>query len=465
MPTCRHCRHEFSSWPQFAAHLNRQCCPVLHLGCVPELPPYPPDPAPLLQDADFLQTVLTDDWQQLAQKIRVLGRLHYCPICNLWMAKTSMLHQHITAQHADEAAHFDQYQHFLLTRKGIRSPCQHCGTRHNRAAVGCSVLIRVALIFHRQDRLGIHKSVSDKAKGDNGRTDKRSRRDGPVEVHDEQAGRGRAQETGRQGGRLRSAEGKAARRSGQGKLGLHEAGQTGLRAFFTGQRGGGQLREAVKLITTLSLRHEDALAIHRQDTSYVFFMKTSPPEVTVLSDLLRVGTEWKTKKEQTPAQVTQPPLRVVLLGCLLEAVATRMQSLDPTLHAKAQAAKLVNPAGDFHYMMWDDAEKIYQNKDDREPIPTKAVQEDLAILQRLILQPRVVGRFHAQRKLTPDMQGEVVPFVLEVGLRTQASHEVYALLDKYCHQAIWHLAGTSLRHDKLGRGALANALEKIAEKL
>ena len=225
------------------------------------------------------------------------------------------------------------------------------------------------------------------------------------------------------------------------------------------------LREAVKLITTLSLRHEDALAIHRQDTSYVFFMKTSPPELTVLSDLMRVGSEWKAKKEQSPALVTQP-LRVVLLGCLLEAVTTRMQSLqDPTLHAKAQAAKLVNPAGDFHYMMWDDAEKIYQNKDDRESIPTKTVLEDIATLQRLILQPRVVGRFHAQRKLAPDMQGEVVPFVLEIGLRNQASHEVYFLLDKYCHQAIWHLAGTSLRHDKLGRGALANALEKLAEKL
>ena len=194
-------------------------------------------------------------------------------------------------------------------------------------------------------------------------------------------------------------------------------------------------------------------------------MKTSPPELTVLSDLMRVGSEWKAKKEQSPALVTQP-LRVVLLGCLLEAVTTRLQSLqDPALHAKAQAAKLVNPAGDFHYMMWDDVEKIYQNKDDRESIPTKTVLEDIATLQRLILQPRVVGRFHAQRKLAPDMQGEVVPFVLEIGLRNQASHEVYFLLDKYCHQAIWHLAGTSLRHDKLGRGALANALEKLAEKL
>ena len=37
--------------------------------------------------------------------------------------------------------------------------------------------------------------------------------------------------------------------------------------------------------------------------------------------------------------------------------------------------------------------------------------------------------------------------------------------NKFCHQAIWHLAGTSLRHDKLGQGALANALKKLAEKL
>ena len=190
MPTCRHCRHEFSSWPQFAAHHNRQCCPVLHLGCAPTLPPYPPDPAPLLQDEAFLQEAQSDDWKQLAQKIRAIGRLHYCPFCNLWMAKTAMLHQHIKAQHVDAAAHLDQCQHFLLTRKGVNSPCQHCGTRHNRAAVGCSVLIRVAFILRHQNRLGILLHASESATGDDGRADKRRRRNGSVEVHDEQAWEG-----------------------------------------------------------------------------------------------------------------------------------------------------------------------------------------------------------------------------------------------------------------------------------
>ncbi|CAE7448983.1 unnamed protein product [Symbiodinium natans] len=433
MPTCRHCRHEFSSWPQFAAHHNRQCCPVLHLGCAPTLPPYPPDPEPLLQDEAFLQEAQSDDWKQLAQKIRAIGRLHYCPFCNLWMAKTAMLHQHIKAQHVDATAHLDQCQHFLLTRKGVNSPCQHCGTRHNRVMM--DELTRGAA------EMDLWKSMMNK----------------PGEVGQKWQG-DRAEDLSRQKGRQRGDRGKG--NQSFAKQAKQASGPSSL-----DNDEDDPLREAVKLITTLSLRHEDALAIHRQDTSYVFFMKTSPPELTVLSDLMRVGSEWKAKKEQSPALVTQP-LRVVLLGCLLEAVTTRMQSLqDPTLHAKAQTAKLLNPAGDFHYMMWDDAEKIYQNKDDRESIPTKAVLEDIATLQRLILQPRVVGRFHAQRKLAPDMQGEVVPFVLEIGLRNQASHAVYFLLDKYCHQAIWHLAGTSLRHDKLGRGALANALEKLAEKL
>ncbi|CAE7458415.1 unnamed protein product [Symbiodinium natans] len=395
------------------------------------------------EDEAFLQEAQSDDWKQLAQKIRAIGRLHYCPFCNLWMAKTAMLHQHIKAQHVDAAAHLDKCQHFLLTRKGINSPCQHCGTRHNRAAVGCSVLIRVMMdeLTRGAAEMDLWKSMMNK----------------PGEVGQKRQG-DRVEDLSRQKGRQRGDRGK-----GNQSFARQAKQASGPSSLDNDEDD--PLREAVKLITTLSLRHEDALAIHRQDTSYVFFMKTSPPELTVLSDLMRVGSEWKAKKEQSPALVTQP-LRVVLLGCLLEAVTTRMQSLqDPTLHAKAQAAKLVNPAGDFHYMMWDDAEKIYQNKDDRESIPTKTVLEDIATLQRLILQPRVVGRFHAQRKLAPDMQGEVVPFVLEIGLRNQASHEVYFLLDKYCHQAIWHLAGTSLRHDKLGRGALANALEKLAEKL
>ena len=369
MPTCRHCRHEFSSWPQFAAHHNRQCCPVLHLGCAPTLPPYPPDPAPLLQDEAFLQDAQSDDWKQLAQNIRAIGRLHYCPFCNLWMAKTAMLHQHIKAQHVDAAAHLDQCQHFLLTRKGINSPCQHCGTRHNRAAVGCSVLIRVAFILQHQNRLGILLHASESATGDDGRADKRRRRNGSVEVHDEQAWGGGAKAARRPSGGPQSPERSTARRSGERQPELREAGQTGLRTFFAGQRRGRSPERG------LEAHHDPVPSPRMHWPSTVRTPATCSSDSAQRSHASRI--EWKAKKEQSPA-------RVVLLGCLLEAVTTRSGQTGKT-SGRLSLHNVGRRGEDF-------PEQGRSRID-----PHENGLEDIATLPRLILQLRVVGRFHAQR--------------------------------------------------------------------
>ena len=145
LPTCRHCRHKFSSWPQFMSHFNRQCCPVLHLQQASQFPPLPPDPAPLIQQAELLSLAATYTWQELAAEVQKFGRLLHCPLCNLWMAQTGQLVKHMQAQHNDFSTAISLIQQFLLECKGITKPCRFCSTSHHKAAVGCPVLFRVAL--------------------------------------------------------------------------------------------------------------------------------------------------------------------------------------------------------------------------------------------------------------------------------------------------------------------------------
>ena len=62
-----------------------------------------------------------------------------------------------------------------------------------------------------------------------------------------------------------------------------------------------------------------------------------------------------------------------------------------------------------------------------QPTGTGSVLE-MAQLQELILRPRLVTQFHALRKHTAQMTGEVLPFLLEVSNRGPRAQEVYELL-------------------------------------
>ena len=56
------------------------------------------------------------------------------------------------------------------------------------------------------------------------------------------------------------------------------------------------------------------------------------------------------------------------------------------------------------------------------------------------------------------MQGGTLPFMLEVSTRGAAAQKAYDLFDILCHQGAWHLVGGSLRHERIQRTPLAQAV-------
>ena len=169
------------------------------------------------------------------------------------------------------------------------------------------------------------------------------------------------------------------------------------------------LRKLVNLIAQLSLRQEDQLAIWRQDHSYVVFLRTDP-QITVVPQLHQIGVKWQEKRSAAPASPGLP-LRVVLLNCLLSALQTRVEELlqNPLKLKEAQERMLVTEDGNLNYMSYDVSNHKHQVEKAQTPIPLQQMVGHLRALQDLALLPRLIGRFHATRKLSESMQGENPP--------------------------------------------------------
>ena len=76
-----------------------------------------------------------------------------------------------------------------------------------------------------------------------------------------------------------------------------------------------------------------------------------------------------------------------------------------------------------------------------------------------------IMRFHATRKLNWNVSGEVVPMMLELGIRTQEAHKLWEGFGRLSHSGATRVVATSLRADKMGRSALANTVQRLSEEL
>ncbi|OLP93464.1 hypothetical protein AK812_SmicGene24631 [Symbiodinium microadriaticum] len=187
---------------------------------------------------------------------------------------------------------------------------------------------------------------------------------------------------------------------------------------------------------------------------------------SITDSLYKVGTDWKSQKESSPESLTQP-MRNVMLYCVLNSMLQMMRRLeDPAQKDTIQRAKELNliEGSTYLYMRWNPTTRAHE-KDQADPLEhTEAV----AMVSRMMTYtafPDVVGRFHALRPLTENLQSDVIPFVLVLQKRSEASHEMYKMMRRLCRNAATHLVAMTARPAKLGRSQLAQSVDRLAQQL
>ncbi|CAE7764519.1 unnamed protein product [Symbiodinium sp. CCMP2592] len=226
-----------------------------------------------------------------------------------------------------------------------------------------------------------------------------------------------------------------------------------------------EVRDLCLMMSRLVLRHEDAQSIARTETGFVMFCQTQGL-LSSLPDLMKANDVWKKAKEEMPNTLTMP-LRVALLLQFLEIWHSRMGMIDKSEDSIANAKEMLilNADNKVPYLQYNAQEKKMEIKPDREPMELEEVMECLKDLKGLIILPMTVIRFHATRRLSQDLKGEILPMVLEIGLRTREADQAWQMFTRLCHSGACRAMAMSLRADKMGRSALATNLQKMTESM
>ncbi|OLQ03703.1 hypothetical protein AK812_SmicGene13293 [Symbiodinium microadriaticum] len=229
-----------------------------------------------------------------------------------------------------------------------------------------------------------------------------------------------------------------------------------------------RVKELIALVAKLTVRLEDQMAVNNLDSEFVLFFQTrsSHNPWSITDSLYKVGTDWKSQKESSPESLTQP-MRNVMLYCVLSSMLQMMRRLeDQAQKDTIERAKELNliEGSTYLYMRWNPTTRAHE-KDQADPLEhTDAV----AMVSRMMTYtafPDVVGRFHALRPLTENLQSDVIPFVLVLQNRSEASHEMYKMMRRLCRNAVTHLVAMTARPAKLGRSQLAQSVDRLAQQL
>ena len=215
-------------------------------------------------------------------------------------------------------------------------------------------------------------------------------------------------------------------------------------------------------VCRLAVRHEDQLNVLRLSSGMVMFMSTQKP-ASLIPSLWQISNDWKDMKEHHPERLRMP-LRVTLMQHILSELKGRIVKIeqDPAALKQAEELGIYGDRG-FPFLRWDAQEQKHIAQD-KEPLSLAHAKEIADELTILVTRPEVLTSFHAKRPLAETMEGNVVPFILELGWRGAEAAKAWELFSRLHHCSCTKLVGLVLREERLHRAPLATQIVDLLPK-
>ncbi|CAE7197907.1 unnamed protein product [Symbiodinium sp. CCMP2592] len=209
-----------------------------------------------------------------------------------------------------------------------------------------------------------------------------------------------------------------------------------------------QLAKLCTSMARLVLRHEDQQSIDRSEKGFILFCQAKGL-LSIVPDLKRTAEAWTQQKEQTPEQLTLP-MRSALLHQLVDVWYTRMEAVPQTEESRQNAREMLilDSSGNVPYLQYNREEQRLEIKTDRDPMTLERTLEILRELKDLVLLPLTTLRFHAARRRALQNPGEIVPMMLEVGLRTPEADRAWNILSRLSHSGACRAVALSMRQER-----------------
>ncbi|CAE7666393.1 unnamed protein product [Symbiodinium sp. CCMP2592] len=229
-----------------------------------------------------------------------------------------------------------------------------------------------------------------------------------------------------------------------------------------GGGGNGAMREirdlqySLGLVQRLVLRLEDCAILARIESSFVINFKLNVP-ASVVPMLFTAAGSWRKQKTEEPATLDRP-MRCALFAELKDRVLKIVEQTDKMQEMEAMGWVSGGMPITWHFMRWDPESQRQIADTERPPLTQLELLEAIDGILALIPRQFVVARFHPTRKLTQEMHGTNLVFLLQTGQHGVWASELRDTLKRLCHNAVFHLMAAALKADKQSRSALANAV-------
>ncbi|CAE7872269.1 unnamed protein product, partial [Symbiodinium necroappetens] len=216
-----------------------------------------------------------------------------------------------------------------------------------------------------------------------------------------------------------------------------------------------KLRAAVNMLTTIVIRHENQHAIARQDTSYVLFVRTDVPD-SLAKSTYALAQQWQDTKAKTPEKLRHP-MRVILFQHVIKVTMEKFEMMVASPSSRSTAASMDWMSTDeqkVNGLKWDPETRKHVKDDQIQPLGVQEIREALQEILAACVEPLVVARFHATRKLAQEYTSQNLTMMLEIGLRTEQANLVWRRLNQLEKSGVWVAAGVFLRREGMQRSAL-----------
>ena len=366
----------------------------------------------------------------------------HCALCSQWIACHTKVKQHYRLSRPTEFDLFAEDARRACCKFNTpASPCERCGVTvkaYRQHPSKCPALWQVCLMSL---KLEADRSSHGSTAGD-------------VRA----AGRGAVGSNGLDGGTAPANRGKAPRtEQGKGRPGS-QAPSTLAQSWRQGAPHRWPPSDPnVKALARLALQQETALKIIRQDYSWVLFVQ--PENQGPLPLLYAAAQKWNKAQEENATTTT---LRTALFGCLIQTLHTGLKDIgsegSAPFQKKAEEMKWLKD-GLWSYQKWSPALGSLVADEARTPMPRTKLMEALMGVLPLLMQPRVIHRFHATRPLTGNMTG-ITTFQLDISSRASGHQQVWECLEAMTGLTALQAIGLQLRRDTLKQSPAAALVQQ-----
>ena len=218
----------------------------------------------------------------------------------------------------------------------------------------------------------------------------------------------------------------------------------------------------MEIVAKILLRHEESINVIRQNTGFMLWFMTPKDPRSILPLLLKASVAWKQSRDNgTDSALNRTSFRVVLMQCLVKALQDQLCKEDQLKHAQDQNWLTANR--EWTFQIWDVKAKMLKVDGTRSPIPHNEMLTKLQTLMQTVTAPEVVHRFRSTRPLRENMEGNVLPFLLDLGLTSPPAMDAQKTLRELTESSVFQVIGVQIRKQTLQRSQLATMLHQYLQ--